>query len=139
VIEAVAAIAGTPRGLAEEGISHRDLKLDNLFRLDGVWAIGDFGPVKYPEGEPLTVHGRKVGAYDWACLAKNSDAPDRGIRRRGVLTPCLGGPPSWPAQVEHLRQLDAASGSRCAAISYPKRNDPGVDPTLRSRRSWYRS
>lgn len=65
VVEAVATIALTLAGLASEGISHRDVKPDNLLCLDGVWSIGDFGLVKYPAGLALTEHGRKLGPTDF--------------------------------------------------------------------------
>lgn len=65
VVEAVAEVTHTLAELVEHGISHRDLKPDNLLRLDDVWSIGDFGLVKQPEGEPLTRHGRKLGPTDY--------------------------------------------------------------------------
>jgi serine/threonine protein kinase len=65
VVEAMSAIAGTLAGLAEEGISHRDVKPDNLLCLNGVWSVGDFGLVKYPAGQALTEHGRKLGPTDF--------------------------------------------------------------------------
>jgi serine/threonine protein kinase len=65
VVEAVAEIAGTLAELADEKISHRDLKPDNLFKLNDVWSVGDFGLVKYPEAEALTQHGRKLGPVDY--------------------------------------------------------------------------
>jgi serine/threonine protein kinase len=40
--------------LAEEGISHRDVKPENLFRLDDAWVIGAFGLVDYP-GNGLSI------------------------------------------------------------------------------------
>jgi len=65
VVAALAAIAQTLASLAEQEISHRDLKPDNLFHLNGVWSVGDFGLVKYPAGEPLTRHGRRLGPIDY--------------------------------------------------------------------------
>jgi serine/threonine protein kinase len=60
-VAAIAAVTRTLTALAEDGIFHRDLKPDNLFRLNQVWSVGDFGLVKYPAGEALTRHGRKLG------------------------------------------------------------------------------
>jgi hypothetical protein len=60
-LAAIAAVTRTLAALAEDGIFHRDLKPDNLFRLDQVWSVGDFGLVKYPSGEALTRRGRKLG------------------------------------------------------------------------------
>jgi serine/threonine protein kinase len=65
MVEAIAAIALTLAGLANEGIPHRDVKPDNLLCPDGVWSIGDFGLVKYPAGLALTEHGRKLGPTDF--------------------------------------------------------------------------
>jgi hypothetical protein len=41
------------------------VKPDNLLRLGDVWSIGDFGLVKYPAGQALTEHGRKLGPTDF--------------------------------------------------------------------------
>ncbi len=60
-VAAIGAVTRTLAALAEDGIFHRDLKPDNLFRLNEVWSVGDFGLVKYPAGEALTRHGRKLG------------------------------------------------------------------------------
>jgi hypothetical protein len=65
VVAAIAAITRTLAALADHAISHRDLKPDNLFRLDEVWSVGDFGLVKYPSSAPLTRHGRKLGPIDY--------------------------------------------------------------------------
>jgi hypothetical protein len=65
IVQAMATISATLAGLAKEKISHRDIKPDNLLRLDGVWSIGDFGLVKYPASRPLTRHGRKLGPTDF--------------------------------------------------------------------------
>jgi len=61
VVEAVADIATTLASLASEGISHRDIKPDNLYKYGGRWAVGDFGLVSYPDKEALTEEGRKLG------------------------------------------------------------------------------
>lgn len=61
VVQAIEHIARTLAGLAADGVSHRDIKPDNLFQLNGEWAVGDFGLVKYPEHESATRHGRRLG------------------------------------------------------------------------------
>jgi serine/threonine protein kinase len=61
VIIAIADIAGTLAMLAQEGIYHRDIKPDNLFRLGDEWAVGDFGLASFPNKEALTEDGRRLG------------------------------------------------------------------------------
>jgi hypothetical protein len=61
VVNAVAAVASTLAGLAERGISHRDVKPPNLFRHEDRWVIGDFGLVRTPDSEPLTDGSTHLG------------------------------------------------------------------------------
>ncbi|MFL5867143.1 MAG: protein kinase domain-containing protein [Thermoleophilaceae bacterium] len=61
VVEAVHQFARTLSGLSAEGVFHRDIKPDNLFRYGGRWALGDFGLVTYPEKEAITVGNRRLG------------------------------------------------------------------------------
>ena len=62
VVEAVATIADTLARLqADFDIAHRDIKPGNLYELDGVWLIGDFGLIALPDAETLTHDGRQVG------------------------------------------------------------------------------
>src|SRR5262245_1071053 len=63
VVEGMMHIAETLADLVDEGISHRDIKPDNLFLLDDDWVVGDFGLVKYPEQEQVTRQGRPLGPY----------------------------------------------------------------------------
>lgn len=63
VVDAMRRVAQTLADLAAEDISHRDLKPDNLFMLDGEWVIGNFGLVCYPEQGHVTRQGRPVGPY----------------------------------------------------------------------------
>ncbi len=46
---------------AGTGISHRDIKPDNLFYHDGRYVVGDFGLVDFPEKEAITAADRKLG------------------------------------------------------------------------------
>ena len=62
IVRSVAAIADTLARLQQDfGIAHRDIKPGNLYELDGLWLIGDFGLVALPDAETLTVDGRQVG------------------------------------------------------------------------------
>jgi serine/threonine protein kinase len=74
VVAAVAEVAETLVSLAVEGVAHRDIKPDNLFRLDDRWVIGDFGLVTYPEKDPRTEHGRKLGPTDYMAPEMREDA-----------------------------------------------------------------
>jgi serine/threonine protein kinase len=80
VVGAVAAIASTLASLADEGVAHRDIKPDNLFELDGRWVIGDFGLVTYPDKDPRTEHGRRLGPLDYMApeMRRDADQADPG-------------------------------------------------------------
>jgi serine/threonine protein kinase len=73
-VGAVGEIAATLASLAAEGVAHRDIKPDNLFELDGRWAVGDFGLVTYPDKDPRTQHGRKLGPVDYMAPEMRQDA-----------------------------------------------------------------
>jgi hypothetical protein len=74
VVAAVAEVASTLEALVAEGVAHRDIKPDNLFRLGDHWVIGDFGLVTYPEKDPRTEHGRKLGPTDYMAPEMREDA-----------------------------------------------------------------
>lgn len=61
VVEAIADLGAVLAQLKPEGIAHRDIKPDNLFRLGEMWAIGDFGIASYPGKAALTEPGRSLG------------------------------------------------------------------------------
>ncbi len=62
MVSAVAEIAETLAGLHDEGLAHRDIKPDNLYRHDGRAAVGDFGLVDLPD--VTTLHdGRVPGSF----------------------------------------------------------------------------
>lgn len=74
VIAAVATVAATLTSLADEGVGHRDVKPDNLFWLDDEVVVGDFGLVTYPEKDPLTEAGRRLGPLDYMAPEMRADA-----------------------------------------------------------------
>jgi serine/threonine protein kinase len=47
--------------LHDSDISHRDIKPDNLYLLDGNWVLADFGIASFPGKEAITEAGRKLG------------------------------------------------------------------------------
>jgi serine/threonine protein kinase len=61
-VESIQIIATTLKRIHEEGGAHRDIKPDNLFYLNGVPAIGDFGLVSYPGKEPVTSTSERIGS-----------------------------------------------------------------------------
>lgn len=73
-LRAVHSVASTLARLAERGIGHRDIKPDNLFERDGEYLVGDFGLVTYPEKDPVTRAGRRVGPTDYLAPEMRLDA-----------------------------------------------------------------
>jgi serine/threonine protein kinase len=63
VINAIFRIAKTLEELHREEIYHRDIKPDNLFLLNGEYAIGDFGLVDFPDKNTNT--GRQLGSRNY--------------------------------------------------------------------------
>ncbi len=61
VVHAIASIAETLASLHMQGISHRDVKPENLYSHDGQWVIGDFGLVDAPDVAPLTEGAVNLG------------------------------------------------------------------------------
>jgi serine/threonine protein kinase len=61
VVEATAGIAEALASMHACGISHRDVKPDNLYWLGDAPCIGDLGLVSYPGKKAITAAGRKLG------------------------------------------------------------------------------
>jgi serine/threonine protein kinase len=74
IVAAVASIADTLATLRREhGLTHRDIKPQNLYRHDGTFVVGDFGLVAVPDAEALTAPGKLVGPANfvaWEMMAK---------------------------------------------------------------------
>lgn len=51
VIESMIQLASTLNSLHNKGIHHRDIKPDNIYLIDGMCYIGDFGLVEFPDNE----------------------------------------------------------------------------------------
>lgn len=61
VVEACLEIADALTAMHAKGLSHRDIKPDNLFRFQGRWAVGDLGLVDFEDKVPVTAEGEKLG------------------------------------------------------------------------------
>jgi hypothetical protein len=61
IVDAVASFARTLTRLHARGISHRDIKPNNLYRHDSEWVLGDFGLVSFPDKDAITGTGEKLG------------------------------------------------------------------------------
>lgn len=77
-LRAIHKVATTLARLAERGTGHRDIKPDNLFEKDGEYLVGDFGLVTYPEKDPVTRAGRRLGPVDYLApeMRANADTAD---------------------------------------------------------------
>ena len=62
VVTCILKVAETLAVLHGQDISHRDVKPENLFILDGNFVVGDFGLVDGPDLEAITVIGKPVGS-----------------------------------------------------------------------------
>jgi serine/threonine protein kinase len=74
VAGAVRRYATTLAALAQKGVYHRDLKPDNLFRLDDGWLVGDFGLVTWPGKSTATEPGLKLGPANFVAPEMVQDA-----------------------------------------------------------------
>jgi hypothetical protein len=74
VVGALRAYAATLAALADQRVHHRDLKPDNLFRLDGEWVVGDFGLVTWPGKSAATEPGQKLGPANFVAPEMVQDA-----------------------------------------------------------------
>lgn len=60
-VDVCLSLAETLASLHDRGVSHRDVKLGNVLKLNGKWHLGDFGLVDFPGKADLTKPGEKLG------------------------------------------------------------------------------
>jgi len=64
-VEAIVELAKALEALHEQGITHRDIKPDNLFRYEDRYCFGDFGLCEYADGEEVVTRtDKQLGAYN---------------------------------------------------------------------------
>ena len=64
-VEAIVELAKALEVLHEQGITHRDIKPDNLFRYEDRYCFGDFGLCEYPDGEEVVTRtDKQLGAFN---------------------------------------------------------------------------
>jgi serine/threonine protein kinase len=104
VVTAVAAIADTLAQLQRDyGIAHRDIKPGNLYELNGLWLIGDFGLVALPDAEALTAEGRQVGpahytAYEMVLDPTTANPHPADVYSLGKTLWVLATGQAWPPE-----------------------------------------
>ena len=92
VVEAIAQIASTLADLNQvHDITHRDIKPDNLFWLNGKPLVGDFGIAHHQDSAGLTDVGRKMGPWGYIApeALNNDDVRDWGPADVHALAKCL--------------------------------------------------
>lgn len=111
VLEAIASIAETLAHLHGQGISHRDVKPENLYLYEQRWVIGDFGLVEFPDKEALTIEGKKLGpahflAPEMVLSPESSEGPPADVYSLAKSLWVLATGQQWPPPGEH--RLDRA-------------------------------
>jgi serine/threonine protein kinase len=85
-VGAVASFAETLATLHDQGISHRDIKPDNLFNYENRWVLGDFGLVDYPDKDSLTDTGERLGPYHYLAPEMLDEAKRSDGRKADVYS-----------------------------------------------------
>lgn len=85
-VDAVASVADTLAALHAEGVSHRDIKPDNLFRYEDRWVVGDFGLVDYPDKDSVTDTGERLGPFHYLAPEMHIEANRSDGRKADVFS-----------------------------------------------------
>jgi serine/threonine protein kinase len=124
VVFAIRSIARTLASLHERGFVHRDIKPGNLYFFDGDWCVGDFGLVKFPGREPLTVPGEKIGPQNYLAPEMLSASEDEEDQRPADVYSLmktlyvLATGQRWPTPGPH--RVDEPSTTVSAYVNHPR-------------------
>jgi serine/threonine protein kinase len=86
IIGAVRAIGTTLATLHSRGVSHRDVKPENLFWCNDAWMVGDLGLVSTDDGERYTRAGTKLGPLHYMAPEMMQDASSADGRAADVYS-----------------------------------------------------
>ncbi|HEX8914346.1 MAG TPA: protein kinase [Humisphaera sp.] len=145
VVRTVASYAETLAGLHAEGKYHRDIHPGNLFVLDGVPVLGDFGLVDFPGKAAVTVNREVFGPVNYVAPELQRD-PEGSLPGPGDVYSLaktlwvLATEQSYPLpgpllQVERLANLSSYISNPNAArlgllLERSTRNDPTARPDM---------
>jgi serine/threonine protein kinase len=124
VIEAMHDIAAVLAAMHEIGVSHRDIKPDNLFKYEGAWSVGDFGLAHFEDKVAETREGEKLGpmyyiAPEMLNEAKNSDGKAADVYSLAKTLWVLATGQKFPLPGQHVGQpyaLNAYITDPCASL-----------------------
>jgi serine/threonine protein kinase len=123
VVKAVCQIAATLAGLTAVGVSHRDIKPGNLYSYRNQWVVGDFGLADFPDKEPLTTAGKKLGpqfylADEMLNAPTTADGELADVYSLAKTLWVLATGQNYPPQGE--QRVDVRSMNLSTYVSHPK-------------------
>lgn len=144
-VESIKTVSQTLTQIHGEGAAHRDIKPDNLFYLNNIAVIGDFGLVDYPEKKPLTTKSERLGPMFYIApeMMINTDVCDpkpADVYSLAKTLWVLATGQHYPLQGElrmdtpQARMSTYVQNSRAEALDFlleqSTRNDPARRPSM---------
>jgi len=122
VVKLCLSLADTLAKIHARGFAHRDIKPANIFFYDNRWCLGDFGLVDFPNKEPITQDGQKVGAQYYIAPEmlnepSKADGGKADVYSLGKLFWKLATGQKYPLPGYHDRRIPALTIS--AYVSHP--------------------
>jgi hypothetical protein len=149
VVHAIAEVADALAALAPSGISHRDVKPENMYQRDGAYLIGDFGLVDVPDQETLTMPGRSLGPWGFMApemmtAADTADGRQADVfslaKTLWVLALDQRWPPLWQIRTDNPRDCLSGqiSGPRLHLLDRLIERATMLDPSARPSMAGFR-